>query len=289
MGKGMALNIAKADVQLLVSDINDKVFPEFEAKGIKTSKNMQDTYDSDIIILCLPDTKVVEKVTLSPGGLIEHLKPGQIIVDCSTISYMGTLKISQALANKGIDFLDCPISGMQAKADNGTLTIMCGGQEEAFNKVKPYLELAGTTILYMGLSGNGQLSKMINNCVYDINIAAFCEMLTVAVKLGLEPEKIGHILSTASGQSAASAFFIPQILEGNFDYGFTMRAAYKDITSCVEITSERGLPVPMLDAMNSIYKATMAKGYADTYKGAMIRPYEDIMGVKFRKPGFEHT
>ena len=289
MGKGMAFNLAKCGCDYLVNDISDKTFPEFQAKGIRTSQNIKDTYDSDIIFLCLPDTKIVEAVTIGQGGLIEHLKAGQILVDCSTIAYLPTLKISEAFAANGVEFMDCPISGRQSRADDGTLTIMCAGKEEIFKKIKPYIDLMGTEIMYMGKSGNGQLTKMINNCIYDINIAGFCELLTVAVKLGLDPEKIGAVINTGSAKSDASAFFVPQILEGKFDYGFTMNDAYKDITSCVEITSLRGLPVPMLDAMNSIYKMTIAKGYGEKYKGAMVRVYEDIMEIKVRKAGFENT
>ena len=289
MGKGMAMNLAKCGCDYLVSDVSDKMFPEFEAKGIRTSKNIADAYDSEIICLCLPDTKIVESVTIGAGGLIEHLKPGQIVVDFSTIAYLPTLKIAETLAAQGVDFLDCPMSGRKARADDGTLTIMCAGKEEIYNRLRPYLELMGRDIIYMGQSGNGQLTKMINNCIYNINIAAFCELLTVAVKLGLEPQKIGAVINTGSAKSDASAFFVPQILEGNFDYGFTMDDAYKDIMSCVEITSLRGLPIPLTDAMNTIYKMALAKGYGDKYKGAMVRVYEDSMGVKVRKRGFENT
>lgn len=289
MGKGMAMNLAKCGCDYLVYDINDKIFADFKSKGIKTSSDIKDTYDSDIIFLCLPDTKIVEKVTIGPGGLIEHLKEGQILVDCSTIAYLPTLKIGEAFAAKKVEFMDCPISGRQARAEDGTLTIMCAGKEEVYNTIKPYLDLMGTEIMYMGKTGNGQLTKMINNCIYDINIAGFCELLTVAVKLGLEPEKIGAVINTGSAKSDASAFFVPQILEGKFDYGFSMRDAYKDVMSCVEITSLQELPVPMLDAMNSIYKTTMLKGYGEKYKGAMVRVYEDIMDVKVRKQGFEDT
>lgn len=287
MGKGMALNLAKCDCDYLVYDINEIVFADFKAKKIKTTTNIADVYDSDVIFLCLPDTKIVEQVTVGEGGLIEHLKEGQIVVDFSTIAYLPTLKIAEAFAAEKVEFMDCPISGRQSRAEDGTLTIMCAGNEAVFNKLKPYIDIMGSEIMYMGRSGNGQLSKMINNCVYNINIAGLCELMTVAVKLGLEPEKIGKVINTGTGKSDASAFFVPQILEGKFDYGFPMRGAYKDVMSCVEITTLKELPVPMLDAMNSIYKMTLLKGYGEKYKGAMVRVYEDIMDVKVRKSGFE--
>ena len=289
MGKGMALNLSKCGCEYVVNDISDAMFPDFEARGIHATTQVKELWDADIIFLCLPGTKIVEQVVLGEDGLAVHMQPGQLLVDCSTIAYLPTLKMAEELKAKGIGFVDAPVSGRQSKAEDGTLTIMCGGTKENFEKVKPYLDMMGSDIYYMGPSGSGQMTKMINNCIYDINVVAFCEMMTVAVKLGLEPEQIGKVINTGTAQSGASKFFIPQILEGNFDYGFTINDAYKDIVSCVEITSLKGLPVPVLDAMNSIYKMSMLKWYGDKYKGALVRVYEDLMGVKCRKPGFENT
>ena len=289
MGKGMALNLAKCGCDYVVNDISDKMFHDFEARGIKATLQVSELRDADIVFLCLPGTKVVENVILGKGGLAEKMHAGQIIVDCSTIAYLPTVKIAQELAKKGIGFIDAPVSGRQSKAEDGTLSIMCGGEKEIFDKVEQYLHLMGSDIYYMGKSGNGQMTKMINNCIYDINVVAFCELMTVAVKLGLEPEQIGKVINTGTAQSGASKFFIPQILVGDFDYGFTIDDAYKDIVSCVEITSQEGLPVPLLDAMNSVYKATRLMGYGDKYNGALVRYYEELMGVECRKPGYGST
>lgn len=287
MGKGMALNLAKCGHEYVVNDISDAMFGEFTARGIKATTDVSQLWDADIVFLCLPNTKIVESVILGPNGLAEHLGAGQILVDCSTIAYYPTLKIGEVLAAKGVEFIDAPISGRQSKAEDGTLTIMCGGNKETFDKVEPFFNLMGSDIYYMGKCGCGQMTKMINNCLYDINIAAFCEMMTMAVKLGLEPEQIGKVINTGTGQSGASKFFLPAVLEGNFMYGFTNEAAYKDVVSCVEMATNNHLPTPLLDAMNSVYKATMNMGYTKEYKGAFVRVYEEAMGIKCRKPGFE--
>lgn len=287
MGKGMALNLAKCGCDYVVNDISDAMFADFKAKGIAATTDVSALWDADIVFLCLPNTEIVEAVILGKDGLANHMGAGQTIVDCSTISYLPTVHMGEVLAAKGIEFVDAPISGRQSKAEDGTLTIMCGGKPEVFEQIKPYFELMGSDIYYMGKVGCGQMTKMINNCIYDINIAAFCELMTVGVKLGLEPEQIGRVINTGTGQSGASKFFIPTILEGDFDYGFTNNAAYKDVTSCVEMASLYHLPVPMLDAMNSIYKMALLQGYGKKYKGAFIRVYEEMMGVKCRKAGFE--
>lgn len=171
MGKGMALNLSKCGCEYVVNDINNTMFPDFEARGIHATTQVAELWDADIVFLCLPGTKVVEQVVLGENGLAEHMGAGKLLVDCSTIAYLPTLSIAKAMEQKGIGFIDAPVSGRQSKAEDGTLTIMCGGSQENFDKVKPYLELMGSDIYYMGVSGNGQMTKMINNCIYDINVA----------------------------------------------------------------------------------------------------------------------
>jgi 3-hydroxyisobutyrate dehydrogenase-like beta-hydroxyacid dehydrogenase len=283
MGKGMALNLLKSGCELTVSARSERAFPSFIEKGIYATTNLRETADSDIIFLCLPDTETVQEIVLGNDGLINYLKPGQIIVDCSTIGYMDTLNIAEKLKEKKIEFIDAPVSGRQSKADDGTLTIMCGGEEEVFNKIKPYLECMGNNVLYMGRHGNGQLSKTINNCIYDVNVAALAEMMPMAVKLGLDPEQIGKVINSGTARSGASEFFIPQMLDGNFDYGFTMEDAYKDLVSCNEIASKKGIPLPVLDAASNVYKMVLLSGYGKLYKGAMICFFENLLGVKFRE------
>lgn len=283
MGKGMALNLGKADCEYLVCDINEGAFQPFKDKGIACTTDAKKTTDSDIIFLCLPDEKVVEKILFGAGGILTAPKKGQIIVDCSTINYLAAISIAKRTEEKGAEFIDAPVSGMQKKAEDGTLTIMCGGKKEVFDKVKPYLDYMGTNVQYMGKTGNGQLTKMINNCIYDINCAAIAEMLAVAVKLGLDPEQIGSVVNSGTARSYSSEYFIPRILNGDFAYGFSMKAAYKDLLSAVEVCMAEAIPTPVLDATTNVYKTTMLKGFGHLYKGAMILPYEELLDVKFRK------
>jgi 3-hydroxyisobutyrate dehydrogenase-like beta-hydroxyacid dehydrogenase len=280
MGRGMALNLSKANLDLMVSDINDEVLKEFASKNVKTTKNVKDTIDSDIIFLCLPDEKIVENVLFGVNDIVRN---GQIIVDFSTINYMSALKIAKRVEEKGAYFVDAPISGMQSKAEDGTLAIMCGGEEAIYNQIKELLEYMGTNILFMGKHGNGQLTKMINNCIYDINCAAIAELLPMAVKLGLDPEQIGNVINNGTGRSYASEYFVPRMLNRDFKYGFTLRNAYKDLVSASEVAYAESIPTPVLDATASIYKMTMLTGYEDLYKGALICLYEDLLGVKFEK------
>lgn len=290
MGNGMALNLAKGEKEgefdFLACDINSKVLKKFQDNGIKTSTNINDTVESDYILLCLPNVEVLKETILGPEGILKDMKAGQTIIDFSTISYSETIKIHEQCEQKDVNFLDCPISGQQKGSEDGTLSIMCGGDEEVFNHIKPILERMGTQILYMGDCGSGQLTKMINNCVLNICAASFSELMPVGVKLGLDPEKLGDVLMTATGSSFASKTLVPKVLEGNFEHGFSLDKAYKDMDSMFEVLTKQEIPLPTLNGAMQSYQLALQHGQRDYYKHAMIRFYEDMLDVKVRKNGF---
>src|SRR5699024_9561048 len=171
MGKGMALNLAQGENEgefnFLACDINSEALKPFQDNGFNTSTNIDDTIDSDYILLCLPNVEALKETILGPEGILKNMKAGQTIVDFSTISYLETIKIYEQCEQKEVNFLDCPISGQQKGSEEGTLSIMCGGDQDVFNQVKPLLERMGTQILYMGDCRSGQLTKMINICVLN--------------------------------------------------------------------------------------------------------------------------
>lgn len=146
----------------------------------------------------------------------------------------------------------------------------------------------GTTVLYMGDYGAGQLTKMINNCALNICAASFCELMPLGVKLGLDPEKLGEVLMTASGSSYASRLLIPEILKGSFSHGFSLERAYKDMTSMLAVTGTYAVPLPTLSGAMQTYQLALRKGYGGDYKGAMIRFYEELLGVTCRSTNQNH-
>jgi len=283
MGKHMAINMLRSGAELIVSDMRPDSFPEFESKGARTTGNLLDVVEADIIFLCLPDSRVVRNVILGESGLITRLKEGQILVDFSTIKYSTTIEIAKALEEKGVGFLDAPISGMEARAREGTLTVMCGGRQELFDRMKPYMECVGNKILYMGSTGSGQLTKLINQLLFDINVAALAEILPMSVKMGLDPEKVGEVVNSGTGRSYASEFFIPRILKDSFVEGYSLKNAYKDLISAAEISADLCIPMPVLSAATSTYQMALLKGHGDRDKGAMIAVFEELLGVKYRK------
>lgn len=280
MGKYMALNLIKSGELIVVSDVVDKAFAEFMEKGVAATTTVAETAKADVIFLSLPNTEIVQNVI---GGLLPHLHEGQIIVDLSTIKYNATVELRKTLDEAGVEFLDAPVSGMESRAKDGTLTVMCGGKEEIFDKVKHYFDYIGNKVLYMGGSGAGQLTKLINQLLFDINAAALAEILPMSVKMGLDSEKIGQVVNSGTGRSYASEFFIPHVLKNSFHNGYPMRSAYKDLVSAAELGANLGIPMPVLAAATATYQQALLKGLGDNDKGGMIKVFEDQLGVQFRE------
>ena len=283
MGKPMAMNMQKLGVSLTVYDVRTEAYPEFAAKGIATAASFAELVDCEIIFLSLPDTHIVEKVLLGQDGILDLLKPGTIVCDLSTIDYMASTRIAQSCESKGVDFMDAPVTGMEARAIDGTLTVICGGKAEIYDRLLPYLNRIGNNILHMGKHGCGQLTKAINNILFDINIAAVAEILPMAVKLGLDPEKIGSVINSGSGRSYASEFFIPRILRNHFSDGYPMQHAYKDLICGAELSAQLCVPLPLMHAATTTYQMALLKGLGHEDKGAMAKVYAELLDVQLGK------
>ena len=282
MGKHMAMNMLKSGAELTVTDLKKDSFLQFEQKGVRTTTNLAEVVQAEIVFLSLPGTQAVQDVLVGRNGIIDKLGKGQIVVDLSTMSYTATLELAKRLEARGVSFLDAPVSGMEARAQDGTLTVMCGGSEKILETVRPFLNCIGNKILYMGGTGSGQLTKLINQLLFDINAAALAEVLPMAVKLGLDPEKVGQVVNSGTGKSYASEFFLPRILKNSFSDGYAMKHAYKDLVSGAEISANLCIPMPVLGAATATYQAALLKGYGDQDKGAMIRVFEELLGVAYR-------
>ncbi len=161
---------------------------------------------------------------------------------------------------------------------------MCGGDAGTFSAVRPLLARIGARVLHMGPTGSGQIAKTLNNVLYDINLAALAEVLPVAVALGLDPATMAEVVTTGTSRSYASQTFVPQILAGRFDVGYSMGAAYKDLVAAAGVAMARGFPMPVTAAATATYQTALRQGHAGADKGAMVLPFEAALGVRFRAP-----
>lgn len=282
MGAPMAANLARRGVAVTGIARRPEVLEELAALGAHTSTDVVDASACGVVFLCLPDGAAVRSLVLDAEAPGAGFRSGQIVVDTSTIEYRAATDIAATLATHGITYIDAPITGMAQRARAGTLTVMCGGDKAAFERVTPLLGCIASEALYLGKSGNGQLAKLVNQLLFDMNVAAIAEILPMAVKLGLEPAAVGQIVNSGTGRSYASEFFVPNILEGRFDRGYPLAAAYKDLLSGVDIAMTHRIPTPMLSAATATYQQALLKVHGRLDKGAMIRVFEELLGVEFR-------
>ena len=286
MGKWMALNMLKAGFPVRVYDINPAAIPFLTGQGAATADSPAEVAGQvDWLFLSLPDTEVVEKAIFGENGVAQGARPGLVLVDLSTIGYIPTLEINRKLLEKGILFADAPVSGMEARAKEAQLTVMFGGDESLFQTVRPALEAIGNQIVYMGGIGSGQLTKLINQLLFNISCAGLAEVLPMAVKLGLDPEKVAQVVTTGTGRSFAADFFIPLTLENRFDEGYPVKSAYKDLISAAEISAHKGIPLPVVNATAVTFQMAIAEGFGDLSKGGLIRLFEKLLKTEFRKKG----
>ncbi|MFS2159402.1 NAD(P)-dependent oxidoreductase [Pseudomonas sp. Pseusp122] len=282
MGRPMAINLLRAWPGLLVNSHSGRAYTELEGLGAMPTDDRRALAACDLVFLSLPDDEVVNSLLFADDGIAQWMRPGSTVVDTSTIDFTQTLNIAARLAALDIRFIDAPVSGMAARAIDGSLTAMCGGDEAVFNEIAPYLKAMASNTLYMGATGTGQLTKLINQLLFDINCAALAEILPMSVKLGLNPEKVAAVVNSGTGRSHASAFFLPHILANEFSNGYPLRHAYKDLVNAARLSAGSGIPLPVLAAATATYQTALLQGHGDEDKGAMIKVYEQLLDVKFR-------
>lgn len=286
MGHPIARNLAAkraSEAETIVAvDADPARLAGLDSPGLVATADPGQAAGVEVLFLCLPNGDAVEAALLGADRLLERLAADAVVVDLSTIAHAKALAIGRAVAATGRRFVDAPVSGAPAGAEAGTLTVMCGGAAGAVARVRPLLERIGTTILHMGPTGSGQLTKTINNVLYDINIAALAEVLPMAVAMGLDPDQVAQVVTTGTSRSYAAQYFVPRILEGRFDEGYPMGAAYKDLVAAAAIAAENGFPMPVTAAATATYQTALRQGHADKDKGAMVLPFEALLGVKVR-------
>ena len=283
MGAPMAANLAGAN-DVLVFDLSQDAMEQAAQAGATQAKTVADFSQVDVLFTCLPTGEIVERSLFDPDtGIAKHLSKNTIVVDTSTIEYAQTLRIADQLSALGLRFLDAPVSGMWKRAQDGTLTMMIGGDGALVEALRPALAAMASRVLHAGDIGSGQLTKLINQLLFDINVAALAEILPMAKKLGLDPETTAEVVNTGTGRSYASEYFLPQILEGRFDTGYPLQSAYKDLISGAEISARYQIPAPVLAAATTTYQHALLEGHGDKDKGAMVLVYERLLGVTCRK------
>ena len=284
MGCGMAANLTTAGHNLYVYDKSASAMARFTDTNAICCQSLSEIAQTCyLIFLCLPSAKEVDDVLFGPNGLVENANAEISIIDTSTLERSEALQFHDQLANKGIQYADCPVSGLPARAREGRLTLMFGGSQILFEQVSPLLELLGKNIVYCGEVGSGQLMKAVNNIIYNINIVALCEILPLGVAAGISIDALEQVVTSASSRSFAGDHFIPRMMAREFEGDFPLAGAYKDILNMQKIATEKQALTPLMNAMISSYQNALADGLGDEPKSAIIKIYEKVLGVEFKR------
>jgi 2-hydroxy-3-oxopropionate reductase len=284
MGKPMARNLLKAGYQLIVYDINTDAVKELVKSGAKEGKSSADVASrSEVIITMLPNSPDVEEVVLGNKGIIQGVKLGSVVVDMSSIAPKTSKEVAEKLLHKGVIMLDAPVSGGEPKAIEGTLAIMVGGPEETFNKIKDILGAMGTSVKLVGDIGSGNVTKLANQIIVALNIAAIGEAMVLATKAGVDPEKVYQAIRGGLAGSTALDAKMPMILNGNFKPGFRIELHIKDLKNALDTAKELNVPNILTSKVLEIMESLKADGKAKDDHGGIIQYYEKSAKVEVRK------
>jgi 2-hydroxy-3-oxopropionate reductase len=286
MGKPMAKNLIKAGYSLVVYDVVAAAVDELRKAGATAGTSPKDVASQcDLIITMLPNSPHVKAAVLGESGVIEGAKPGSIVVDMSSIAPAASRELADALAAKGIEMLDAPVSGGEPKAIDGTLSVMVGGKEAVFEKVKDVLlKMAGSAVL-CGDIGAGNVTKLANQIIVALNIAAMSEAFVLATKAGVDPERVFDAIKGGLAGSTVLNAKAPMVLAGNYKAGFRIELHIKDLQNALDTAHENGTPIPLTSQIMEIMQALKVDGKQTDDHGGIIQFYEKLAGVKVRKGG----
>jgi len=281
MGRSIATNLLKAGFPLVVHNRSRGVVDELVAAGaIPASSPAEVAARVEVVFTNLPDTPDVENVILGADGILQGANPGLIWVDNSTIKPAVARALSQQLAVKGVFSLDAPVSGGDIGARNGTLAIMVGGPQPAFEKVMPVFLAMGKTVTHVGEAGAGQVAKAANQIMVAAQMVAMGELLLFAQKAGVDPRKVVEAIKGGAAQCWTLDVKPPRLFAGNRNPGFKARMQAKDLNIILETAREYGIPLPSAAVDAQLYNAMLQNGMGDLDNSAVLGVLEALAGVQ---------
>ena len=279
MGVPMVKNLVKAGYEVMVSGASRRA-PECVEAGAVTGTYAEMGAFADVVMTMLPNGPQVKAVMLGEDGMIQHMHAGQVFVDCSSINPVASKEIASALAEKGIDMLDAPVSGGEPKAIDGTLAFMVGGKQDVFDAVKPALMSMGASAVRCGEVGAGNTTKLANQVIVACNIQAVAEALTLAQKAGVDPQLVFEAIRGGLAGSTVMNAKAPMMIAGNDKPGFKIDLHIKDLNNAIECAHSVGAPVPMTAEAKEIFEWMHSHEGGQKDHSAIAQYYEYLTGIK---------
>jgi len=285
MGQPMACNLMKAGHKLVVYDVIAERITGAAESGAATGESARDVAArSQVTFTMLPDGPEVETAILGSAGALEGAQPGSVIVDMSSINPLAAQKVGAACHAKGIEFLDAPVSGGEPKAIDGTLAIMVGGKQETFERILPLFKIMGSSAILTGPVGAGNVTKLANQIMVAVNIAAMGEALVLATKAGLDPEIVFDAVKGGLAGSSVLNAKAPMVISRNFKPGFRIRLHQKDLRNALLAAEDMKVALPFTSLAQQALMALMNEGRGDLDHAAIATFIEDMAKVQVQKP-----
>jgi len=277
MGMPMAANLLKAGYQLAAYDIVPDKLAALSAKGAKAGVSCADVAkQSDVIISIVPDSPDVEAAVLGDGGVIHGVAKGKTVIEMSTIAPGVGRRVAAALAEKGVPMLDCPVSGGPQGAEAASLSIMCGGPKDVFDRCLPILQALGKTIVHFGDNGSGYVAKLCNQVACVVTIQAVCETLSLAAKAGLDVRKVWEVVGSGLAASRIMELHGAKMLARDYAPGFTLALQEKDLRLVAAAADELEMPLPATAVIHQLIRSLSAKGHAELGTQALVLAMEEL-------------
>ncbi|MBU5440735.1 NAD(P)-dependent oxidoreductase [Paenibacillus sp. MSJ-34] len=289
MGGPMAANLLAKGYEVTVYNRSaDKAKPLAE-QGAKVASSPAETAKGvDVLFTMISDDRAIEEVYFGENGVCAGIGDGgaaKTVIDSSTISPELVRRIAEALAARGVEFLDAPVTGSKPAALDGTLVFMAGGKEETVRRHEELLLAMGRKVLYMGPSGSGAITKLAHNAIVGINNVALAEGFSIAAKAGIDTSAFLDLVMSGGAGSKAAELKGRKIIEHDFSNQFSLNLMLKDMKLASRLSDQMSVPVPMLEAAKSMFQIGQTQGYGEEDLSAVARCYEDWIGRRIGKTG----
>ena len=283
MGSPMAKNLLKAGHEIVVFDIMKDNVADLVASGAKAAVSSKAVAEEcKMIITMLPNSPHVKTVVCGKDGVLEGATEGTILVDMSSIAPLASQEIARLCVEKGVKMLDAPVSGGEPKAIDGTLSIMVGGDKEVFSEVYDILMIMGGSAVYCGDLGAGNTTKLANQVIVALNIAAVAEAFTLSTKAGVDPKLVFDAIKGGLAGSTVMNAKAPMIMDGNFEPGFKIDLHIKDLNNALDTGHGVGSPLPLTSMVMEMMQTLRADGFGQNDHSAIAKYYEKVSGTKVR-------
>lgn len=280
MGRPMSKNLLKAGYDLTVLDYNESAVKELVALGASSAPTASEiAKQCDVVVTMLPNSPHVKAVALGEGGIIDGARQGLTFIDMSSIDPMASKEIGAALAEKGVDMLDAPVSGGEPKAIDGTISVMVGGKKATFDRYYDLMKAMAGSVVYVGELGAGNITKLANQVIVALNIAAMSEAMILATKAGVSPELVYQAIRGGLAGSTVLDAKAPLVMDRKFNPGFRIELHIKDLMNALNAAHSLSVPLPLTSQVMEIMQALKADGLEKEDHCSIIKYYEKIANI----------